>query len=278
MHPFLDAIGAGTCAAAGALLGHWCSRLPRHWWTVGYFLPLLLVLACAVAVHHPAISFTPPLSWLILGRKKIFVAGFAAAMLLTTPISRLPHKKDRVVVFVLMVVIALTGSVWPFLAPAFNHRQLEHLPTRVDADGVCRQGTDYTCGPASVVTALRKLGLPAEEGKIAILSGTSSSTGTPPDILAGALQEYYGRAGLTAEYRAFDDVKELREAGLTLAVIKFGFLVDHYVTVLQVTDSQVIIGDPLGGRDSLSYDEFREKWRFTGVVLKRPRQGPATGL
>jgi len=170
----------------------------------------------------------------------------------------------------LTVVIALTGSVWPFLAPAFNHRQLEHLQTRVDANGVCRQTTDYTCGPASAVTALRKLGLPAEEGEIAILSGTTSSTGTPPDFLAAALQKRYGRDGLIVEYRAFKDVSELRQAGLTLAVIKFSFLVDHYVTVLQVTDSQVIVGDPLGGVDFLSYDEFRGKWRFTGVVLKRP--------
>jgi len=121
-----------------------------------------------------------------------------------------------------------------------------------------------------IVTALRKLGLPAEEGEIAILSGTTSSTGTPPDFLAAALQKRYGRDGLIVEYRAFKDVSELRQAGLTLAVIKFSFLVDHYVTVLQVTDSQVIVGDPLGGVDFLSYDEFRGKWRFTGVVLKRP--------
>ena len=50
---------------------------------------------------------------------------------------------------------------------------------------------------------------------------------------------------------------------------KFGFLVDHYVTVLEVTDTEVVVGDPLNGLDKMSYDEFRERWRFVGIVLKR---------
>ena len=68
-------------------------------------------------------------------------------------------------------------------------------------------------------------------------------TGTPPDILAEVLQKQYGKDGLIAEYLAFKNVSELKKAGLTLAVIKFGFMVDHYVTVLKVTDSEVIVGD-----------------------------------
>jgi ABC-type bacteriocin/lantibiotic exporter with double-glycine peptidase domain len=44
---------------------------------------------------------------------------------------------------------------------------------------------------------------------------------------------------------------------------------EHYVTVLEVTDSQVIVGDPLDGLDKLSYDEFQDKWRFIGITLKR---------
>lgn len=278
MNPYLDAIIAGLCAAAGAWLGHSCSRLRKPYWTLGYFLPLALIVACALTLHYPVISVSPPLSWLMLGRKKFAVAGFAAAMILTTPLSRLPHKRDRFMVALLMMVIVLTGSVWPFVGPVFNRHQLEHLETRIDGSGVCRQSTDYTCGPAAAVTALRQLGLPAEEGKIAILSGTSSSTGTEPDILASALQDYYGRDGLVAEYRAFHDIAELKQAGLTLAVVKFSFLVDHYVTVLEVTDSAVIVGDPLSGRESLSHEDFLQKWRHTGVVLKRPSPGAATGL
>jgi hypothetical protein len=129
--------------------------------------------------------------------------------------------------------------------------------------------TPITCGPAAAVTGLRKLGLPAEEGQIAIASYTSSETGTPPDILAETLQTEYGKDGLTAEYRTFKNISELKQAGLTLAVVKFGFMVDHWVTVLEVTDSQVIVGDPLNGLEKLTYAEFQRKWRFEGIVLKR---------
>ena len=94
-------------------------------------------------------------------------------------------------------------------------------------------------------------------------------TGAPPDILAEVLQKNYSKDGLVVEYRTFKNISELKQAGLTLAVVKFGFMVDHYVTVLEVTDSEVIIGDPLDGLDRMSYEEFQQKWRFVGIVLKR---------
>lgn len=271
MNPFFEAIASAFLACAGALLGFSFSRLPKPFWMLGYFVPLTLVLAYGVGVHYPTLAFIPPISWMMIGRKKFAVVGFVAAMVLTTPLSRLPQKRDRIVVFVLLAVFAFVVSVWPFLEPVFNRNQLEHLQTRIGADGVCRQNTDYTCGPAAAITALRKLGLPADEGKIAILSYTSSATGTPPDILAEALQNEYGKDGLIAEYRPFKNVSELKQAGLTLAVIKFGFMVDHYVTVLEVTDSEVVVGDPLNGLDRMSREAFRQKWRLAGIVLKRRR-------
>ena len=67
----------------------------------------------------------------------------------------------------------------------------------------------------------------------------------------------------------FKDISELKQAGLTLAVIKYGLMEDHWVTVLEVTDSEVVIGDPLAGLGRLSYAEFSKRWRFIGIVLKR---------
>jgi len=269
MNLWLEATAAASFAFAGALMGYFFSRLPKPYWTFGYFIPLALVLIYSVAIHFPGMSFTPPISWMMMGRKKFAILGFMAAMVLTTPLSRLPLKRDRIVISILMAAIIFFLSVWPFLAPAFNRSQLAHLQTRIGLDGVCLQNTGYTCGPAAAVTALHKLGLPADEGQLAILSCTSSMTGTPPDILAEVLQKQYGKDGLVVEYRAFKNISELKKAGLTLAVVKFGFMVDHYVTVLEVTDSEIIVGDPLNGLDKMSYDEFRQKWRYVGVVLKR---------
>jgi len=57
--------------------------------------------------------------------------------------------------------------------------------------------------------------------------------------------------------------------GLTLAVTKFTFMVDHYVTILDGTNSEVIVGDPLTGLKKISYDDFQHEGRFIGIVLKR---------
>jgi len=269
MNLWLEGIFAALFAGAGVLLGCWFSRLRKPYWMFGYFIPLGLVLVYGVAVHLPTLSFTPPVSWMMMGKRKFAIMGFIAAMVLTTPLSRLPKKRDRILVSVLMVCIIFSRSIWPFIEPAFDRKELAHLQTHIEPEGICLQTTDYTCGPAAAVTALHKLGLPADEGEIAILSETSSIGGTPPDMLAEALQDKYGRDGLIAECRPFKDVSELKQTGITLAVVKYSFLVDHWVSVLQVTDSEVIVGDPLGGLVKMSWADFAQRWRYIGIVLKR---------
>jgi predicted double-glycine peptidase len=251
------------------LLGAWCSRLRKPYWLIGYLIPFLLIVLHAFASRVPLVAFTPPISWMMLGRAKFASIGFIAAAMLATIIMKLPGRRDRIALGCLGLLVVLLASVWPFLAPAFNHDYLASLTTRMDADGVCLQNTAYTCGPASAVTALRKLGFTADEGQIAILAHTSVAIGTPPDILAGTLADHYSQRGLVCVYRRFKNLDELKNAGLTLAVIKFNLVLDHYVTVLSVTDDAVTIGDPLNGLNKLSPAEFAAIWRFEGVVLSR---------
>ena len=268
LSPWLESLAVTLLAVAGALLGRWFSGLPKPYWMLGYFIPLALIATYGVAARNPAVALDPPISWMTMGRNKFAVIGFVATIVLTTPLSRMPVKRARVYVAVLMVVIVSMMSVWPFLAPAFNRTYLSRLKTRMDADGICRQSNDYNCGPAAAVTALRQLGFPAEEGEIAILAHTSTATGTPPDILAQALHERYAREGLLSEFRVFKQVDELENAGLTLAVIKYSFMLNHYVTVLQLTNGHVVVGDPLKGKMALTREEFEERWRHVGVVLR----------
>jgi predicted double-glycine peptidase len=168
-----------------------------------------------------------------------------------------------------MAGVVFGTSVWPLLAPAFNQDTLRGLTTHIDADGVCHQTTSYTCGPASAVTALLKLGIQAGEGELALLAHTTSATGTPPDVLALELQKRYGSAGLKCDYRNFKNISELKGCCPTIALVKYNIVTDHYITVLEVNDTQVIVGDPLSGIEKLSYAEFEEKWRFAGIVLNR---------
>lgn len=273
--PWFETLGAILLAVIGIGLGRLCSRLPGRWWMLGYFLPLCLVFFMGMPNWIEAMHFVPPSSWLTAGRNEYVLSGIIAAWLLTTPLSRLPRATTRRLVVALMATVVLTSSVMAFLAPALIRSQLLALQTRMDRHGVCLQSNGYNCGPASAVTALRRLGLPAEEGELAVLAHTSPLTGTPPDLLANALRKRYGKDGLTTEYRFFKRVGDLKGAGEVLAIIKFTFLVDHYVAVLEVTDSEITVGDPLGGRTTYRHEEFAKKWRHCGVVLRLVRsQGP----
>jgi predicted double-glycine peptidase len=155
------------------------------------------------------------------------------------------------------------------LAAAASRGQLAAVSTRIDGDGVCLQSTEYTCGPASAVTVLRRLGLTAEEGELALLARSSKVTGTPADVLATMLNERFGRDGIEAQYREFGSLDELGKAGLTMVVIKYGLLMDHWLTVLDINDRELVVANPLTGVERMPRGQFLAKWRHVGVVVKR---------
>jgi len=269
MNPWIETIGVVALALGGAWLGRWFSRLPKLYWMLGYFLPFLPIIGIGLTRWFASLEFTAPFSWLVAGRQEFAVCAFATTLLLTTPFSRLTTHRLKVLVVLFMAGVFIQYSLLPFLGPALIRNQLAALKTTVDADGVCLQSTSYNCGPAAAVTALRRLGLPAEEGELAVLAHTCNAAGTPSDVLADTLNARYGNRGLASEYRLFKSLSELKGDGITIAVIKYSFWADHYVTVLEVTGERVTVGDPLKGKASYTHDEFKKIWRFTGVVLKR---------
>lgn len=269
MGPWLETIGVVLVAVSGIVLGRMFSALRKPHWTWGYFLPLLLIAILVAARCSGALGFVPPFSWLAAGRVKFVIIALAVTMGLTTPLSRLPNKCERVLIYTLMIVVVAWFSVLPFLAPALIKDHLSNLKTVISSDGICLQTKDYTCGPAAAVTALTELGLPAQEGEIAILSYTSPVTGTLPYCLYNALKSRYSADGLKCQYRRFDSIGQLKQAGITLAMVKDTFLRDHCVAVLAVSDEMVLVADPVTGRRAISLERFEKIWRFSGIVLKR---------
>jgi predicted double-glycine peptidase len=265
--PWFESLAVVSVGLLAFVLGRWFSHLPKPYWLMGYLIPLCLILLYCVSMFVPELTLVPPISWIMIGRSRFVCFNFVATMLLSAPLGRLPQKRNRVVVCLLIVVLTII-SVVPFLAPAFNHNYLAGLKTRVDAEGVCRQSNEYTCGPAAAVTALRKLGLPAEEGQIAILAHTSALTGTEVDVLAKVLQDRYRTNGLMVEYRAFKNLDELKGAVPAVTVMKFNALQDHCVAVLGVQTNGVQVADPLSGLEVVSAEEFEKKWLFVGIVFK----------
>jgi predicted double-glycine peptidase len=269
MTPWLETIGIILVALLGVFLGKLFSHPRKAYWIAGYFLSFFLILFLVITKYSNSLAFVPMFAWITAGRGKFVIFSLAVTMGLTTPLSRLPHKFERVAIYIVMVVVVVWFSVLPFLVPALIEGRLANLPTLLDSNGICFQTTDYTCAPAAAVTALRKLGLTAYEGELAILAHTSPVAGTLPGCLKAALQNRYGNQGLRCHYRRFDSVAQLKDAGITLAVVKSAFLSDHCVAVLEVTDRMITIADPVIGKQSLSYKQFEEIWRFSGIVLKR---------
>ncbi len=269
MNPWLETVGVSLVALLGIFLGRAFSGFRKPCWMLGYFLSLLLIAMLVIARCSNALGFMPPFSWITAGRIRFVILSLAVTMGLTTPLSRLPHKLEKVTICILMAVVVVWFSVLPFLAPALIRDHLSNLRTIVDSEGICFQTRDYTCGPAAAVTALRKLGLPAHEGEIAVLSHSSPIAGTLPWCLYTALQNRYGADGLKCQYRHFDSLAQLKSAGVTLAVVRDAFLSDHCVAVLEVSDHIITVADPVVGKKSMSHEQFEKIWRFSGIVLKR---------
>ena len=268
MNAWLETIAVVLVAASGITLGRRFSSFRRPCWTLGYIIPLIFVALLVTPRCAGSLAFVPPFYWLI-GRARFVVLGLAVTMGLTTPLSRLPRRCERIMICILMAVVVTWFSVLPFFVPVLIKGRLLNLRTSVDSDGVCLQTTGYTCAPAAAVTALRKLGLPAQEGEIAVLSHSSPLTGTLPKCLYTALLNRYTTKGLKCQYRYFNSLAELGDTGITLAVVRDTFLTDHCVAVLDVSGGMVTVADPISGKISIPHRQFEKIWRFSGIVLKR---------
>jgi len=269
MNPWLETIGVVLIAFLGIFLGRVFSGFRKDYWVLGYFLPAILIGMLVLVRLNNSLYFTWPFSWVATGRVRFVILSLAVSMGLTVPLSRLPHKLEKFIVCFLMAVFVTWFSVLPFLVPALIKDRLSGLQTRFDSNGVCRQTTDYTCGPAAAVTALGKLGLSAEEGELAVLSYSSPVTGTLPACLSSALQNRYGADGLRCRYRRFDSIEQLRKVGITLAVVRDAFLLDHCLAVLEVSEDAVTVADPVTGTRLMPYRQFEKIWRFSGIVIER---------
>jgi len=268
MGGWFETTGVILTAVLGAVVGRIFSRLKNRHWAWGYFVPLALIAFLGIATYVSINAFVPFLVWIAGGRMRFVIIALAVTMGCMTLIGRLKRPFERVIVLVMMIVAVMWGSVLPFLLPTLVRTDLTNLRTKFNRDNVCFQSTNYTCGPAAAVTALRQMGLSAQEGEMAVLSHSSPIVGTLPWCLYKAIQQRYAAEGVDCQLRRFDSVNQLREADVTLVVIRDGFMLDHCVAVLEVGNETVTIGDPMLGRMSLSIKDFEGIWRFCGIALK----------
>src|SRR5438093_13775939 len=101
LNPWIETVGVVLLGVVGVALGRWFSRLERPYWTLGYFVPLVLIILIGLAYRIRALEFIPPFSWLMAGRTEFALTALIGTMVLTTPLSRLPRRRDRVAIRVL---------------------------------------------------------------------------------------------------------------------------------------------------------------------------------
>jgi predicted double-glycine peptidase len=136
-------------------------------------------------------------------------------------------------------------------------------------DGVCRQSTASTCGPASAATLLKALGIVATERELARECYTYGS-GTENWYLARALRRRGVRVRFVVTPREPETLLYPSIAGTTLGPGGAG----HFVAVLGQFDGKYLIGDPAHGRRLLARDALPPGYVFTGffMVVERPRR------
>lgn len=272
MNSLTETLVVVLVSIAGVYIGRRLSISAGLYKALGFIIPFLLIGLVLAGKFFDSLIYYEPLALITIGHFRFMLLAFAISLGLTASIAQLKYKCEKVIVVVVMLIFVVCFTVLPCLLPVMLEGEFLSLQTRINADGVCIQSKNYTCGPAAAVTALTKLGLNADEGQLAIHSRTNSITGTLPLDLYSAINDLYANEGLKCQFRKFDSVKELINGGITLVIIQDTFMVDHCVAVLDVSSDRITIGDPEIGKISLPLDKFESTWKFAGIVLKRDRQ------
>ena len=118
-----------------------------------------------------------------------------------------------------------------------------------------QQTTEYTCGPASVMTLLRYYAITGSEMNIAEEMGTSSSTGTTPEQMT----TWLNKNGFTAEWHEEGTLEILREnlSNGIPTLVEWSDWGGHWVLVIgydtrqtdDLMDDVIIFADPYDHHD-----------------------------
>ena len=267
MHAVAELGASGGTALLGWTLARFLSRQTKLLWITTYCFSLTLIIIIGLGRHWPQFPLPSQLAMIIYSTWWSYLVLLLIILVLKLPMAQLTCARSRKALTILLLFFIVSFSVLPAVVPLFYRSRLKAIETRLDSDNVCLQQTDYTCGPAAAVTALRRMGLPAEESELSLEARTSGLTGTMPDLLARSLEKNYRANGLKARYRHFRNLDELRKAGPVLVLVRYNLLLDHYYAVLSVDDQHVVVGDPLEGIRTLEHRQFLKQWRKMGIEL-----------
>jgi len=270
MNPWMQAVLVLSAASAGLGLGwfYFARTYRRAVWGAVAAVGWLAIVLTAHFAH--LFSTFGGLDWIAASRNKFLFIGFALCFGMVGPLPHLNRRWKQAFTLAVLAIFAVLFIGIPFVGPAVFEEQISRLPTHLDQNGICRQSTSFTCGPAAAVSVLHRLGLEASEGEIARASGTAPALGTGIWDLYQGLRRLYPPEQLQCRYLRAGSLAHLPDGEFILAVIRETFWLDHCVAILEIRPTSVIFADPVNGLSILPRSAFEACWRKSAIVLRRP--------
>ena len=129
-----------------------------------------------------------------------------------------------------------------------------------DTNGVVMANDNFSCGPASLATALNKYGLNLSLNEVSKHTNTSLNGTTMQSLIDAA--KYYGFSAYGVEI----DTKYLKENNIVHLNING---CEHWTIINKLTDTHVFLADSTEGNMNFTIDEFNSYFSKKAIVLSK---------
>jgi len=160
----------------------------------------------------------------------------------------------------ILAAILCLGLAAPYLKPVLSPLPDSRFADRWK-DGVCLQSTPSSCGAASAATVFKMLGMDLGERQIARECYTYSG-GTENWYIARTFR----RRGYSVNYRIGNGLPADLHTPAIAGVRVGGF--GHFIAILDRSNGEYSVGDPLVGSQKVPEDCIAEKFDFTGFFME----------
>ena len=129
-----------------------------------------------------------------------------------------------------------------------------------DTNGVVMANDNFSCGPASLATALNKYGLNLSLNEVSKHTNTSLNGTTMQSLIDAA--KYYGFSTYGVEI----DTQNLKENNIVHLNING---CEHWTVINKLTDTHVFLADSTEGNMNFTIDEFNSYFSKKAIVLSK---------
>jgi predicted double-glycine peptidase len=250
----------------------------RKYKITAYAISIVCVIVIAIKgifVFCPALEAKiMPTSWYYLIDRNFPFLFFIVFLSVASTIGKGREQKVIYALLAIFSIYTIHMPIWRLSTPACYSFKGELK------DNVCMQTSGYTCGAASMVTLLNNINIKSTEGEMAELSGTIPYKGVSNfQVLHGMNMKFKkAKQPYATELKVYSDEDLTKIQTPFLVTLKHAFFCDHMVCVLEISDKEVLLGDPLTGRRTITHQEFLNKWKNVIVEIKLKKEKQARPL